>query len=110
MPALLGIPALISFISGFISSVLTYLAVYFTKKATKTIFIISVFLSLLIATISSIEFLLSGLITILPDGFDYAISLIIPDNFYVCASAILSLKAIVFVFDIKERLINYWAS
>lgn len=110
MPALLGIPALISFISSIVGSVIAYIVQSLSKRIIKSGLLISAFLGLVIALITGCLSLLSDAISTLPTEITEPMSLIIPDNAHICLSAIISLKVSVFIFDIKNRIITLLAS
>lgn len=110
MPALLGIPALISFLSGVIGAIITQIVASLTRQTAKTIFITSLFLALVTLFVGGAVTLFDGVIASLPSQISDVISLIMPENTLFCVSAILGLKVAVFTFDVKDRIINYMAS
>ncbi|HAT1685020.1 TPA: phage coat protein [Klebsiella oxytoca] len=107
MPALLGIPALISFLGWLLATAIAFIAKYLTKQVLITSLLITLFLGMLIAAGSLFESLLSTISAQLPPEVASAISMIMPSNALVCFYAIISSKAAVFVFSVKDRLLSY---
>lgn len=110
MPAMLGIPVLISFLSGVITSVIGFLFQFFTKRVIQAAVFVSSFLLLVIGFVKASFSLLDKVVTILPPEISDAISLILPENAFFCISAILSIKVALFIFDVKNRVITLLAS
>ncbi|WFQ80620.1 DUF5455 family protein [Xenorhabdus sp. SF857] len=50
---------------------------------------------------------MSNLVAVLPPEISGAISSVLPANAMPCLYAIFSLKAAVFIFDVKDRVISY---
>ncbi|HCR3332388.1 TPA: DUF5455 family protein [Morganella morganii] len=110
MPAFLGIPVLISFLSGVIGAVITQIISSLTRQTAKTIFIASLFLALVVLFIRGAILLFDSVVVFLPPQITDVISLIMPENTLFCISAVSGLKVAVFTFDVKDRIIKYMAS
>ncbi|MQL47274.1 phage coat protein [Photorhabdus khanii] len=107
MPAFLGFPFLARFLGWLVGSVVAYFAKFLTLGIARIALAISLFLGLIIGLNSLLVAYLSDLVAFLPPEFSDAIAYIIPSNAMPCLYAIFSLKAAVFIFDVKDRLISY---
>ncbi|MCT8349540.1 minor coat protein [Photorhabdus temperata] len=107
MPAFLGIPVLMRFLGWILGVVMGYLAKFMTLGMARIALAISLFLGLIIGLNAIIISYLSDLVALLPSEISEAISYIMPSNATPCLYAIFSLKAAVFIFDVKDRLISY---
>jgi hypothetical protein len=107
MPAFLGLPLLARFIGWLFASVIGYFAKYLTIGVARIALAISLFIGLVIGLSELLVSYLSDLVSVLPPEMSDAISYIIPSNAAPCLYAIFSLKAALFIFDIKDRIIGY---
>ncbi|MDE9483973.1 minor coat protein [Xenorhabdus bovienii] len=107
MPALLGIPALIRFVGWLLSFLIGYLAKYFTLGIARIALAIGLFLGLLVGLNGLLVSYLSDLSAALPSEISGVISSLLPSNALPCVYSIFSLKAAVFIFDVKDRVISY---
>lgn len=67
---------------------------------------VGIFVALVWGVISSIQALANTISAAMPDMLNEGIGRILPDNFYVCVSAILVAKFVVFTLHVKDRLLN----
>ena len=67
---------------------------------------VGVLVFLLTTLVEGIEQIGSSLTAALPPMLADGIGRILPDNFYTCVSAILTAKFLVFVFELKSRLLS----
>lgn len=107
MPAFLGIPLLLRFIGWLLGLAVTYIAKFMTLGIARIALAISLFLGLIIGLHSILISYLGDLVAFLPPEISEAISYIMPSNALPCMYAIFSVKAAVFIFDVKERLISH---
>lgn len=107
MPAFLGLPLLARFLGLILGSLIGYFAKFFTLGIARIALAISLFLGLIIGLNQLLVSYLSDLVAVLPAEVADAISYIIPSNAAPCLYAIFSLKAAVFIFDVKDRIIGY---
>lgn len=107
MPAFLGLPILARFIGWLVGLLIGYFAKFLTLGLARIALAISLFLGLLIGLNQLVVSYLSGLVAVLPSEVSEVISYIVPSNALPCVYAIMSLKAAIFIFDVKERIINY---
>lgn len=107
MPAFLGLPILARFLGWLLGSVIGYFAKFFTLGVARIALAISLFLGLIIGLNELVLSYLADLVAVLPPEISDAISYIIPSNAAPCLYAIFSLKAAVFIFDVKDRIIGY---
>lgn len=107
MPVLLGLPALLRFLGWLLGGLIGYFAKFFTLGIARIALAISLFLALIVGLNQLLVSYLSDLVSVLPPEVSDAISYIIPNNALPCLYAIFSLKAAVFIFDVKDRIIGY---
>lgn len=107
MPAFLGLPVLARFIGWFVGIIIAYFAKFFTLGIARIAFAISLFLGLVIGLNDLFVSYLSDLVSVLPPEIANAMSYVVPSNAAPCLYVIFSLKAAVFVFDVKDRIIGY---
>ncbi|ECW6490590.1 phage coat protein [Salmonella enterica subsp. enterica serovar Rubislaw] len=107
MFALLGIPALIGFLGWLLGTVIVYIGKYITKQVLITAALIALFLGLLISVNAVFLSLLSDIAAVLPSSVAEGISMIMPSNALPCFYAVLSARAAMFIFSVKDRIISY---
>lgn len=84
------------------------LSAYFLKKGFGKIAIaISLFLALIIGLNSILVGYLSDISAQLPSDFVQGVQLILPSNALPCFYVILSVKAAIFIFDVKQKIVSY---
>lgn len=86
------------FVRGFIWYKVARFGVFMIK--------VGVLVFLLTALVNGIEQIGNGLTASLPPMLADGIGRILPDNFYTCVTAILTAKFLVFVFELKSRLLS----
>lgn len=107
MPAFLGLPLLARFLGWLAGALIGYLAKFFTLGIARIALAISLFLALVIGLNQLLVSYLTDLVAALPAEIAEAISYVIPSNAMPCLYAIFSLKAAIFIFDVKDRIIGY---
>ncbi|WP_273908168.1 minor coat protein [Enterobacter bugandensis] len=107
MPAFLGLPLLARFLGWLAGALIGYLANFFTLGIARIALAISLFLALVIGLNQLLVSYLTDLVATLPAEIAEAISYVIPSNAMPCLYAIFSLKAAIFIFDVKDRIIGY---
>lgn len=107
MPAFLGLPVLARFIGWLAGALIAYVAKFFTLGLARIALAISLFLGLIIGLNGLLVSYLSDLASVLPPEIASAVSYVVPANAAPCLYAIFSLKAAVFIFDVKDRIIGY---
>lgn len=108
MPVLLGLAAVLRYLTGFIPLALSYIALLLTKLITRTGLIVTALVSLIMTTmITAYGYFIEIAVTYLPPDFSHLMTSILPDNFHAYIIAIMSTRIVVFLFDLKERLLNY---
>ncbi|MBA7783781.1 minor coat protein [Escherichia coli] len=107
MPAFLGLPLLARFIGWLAGALIGYFARFLTLGIARIALAITLFLALIVGLNQLLVSYLSDLVAALPAEISDAISYIIPANALPCLYAIFSLKAAIFIFDVKDRIIGY---
>ncbi|EAO9269410.1 minor coat protein [Salmonella enterica] len=107
MPAFLGLPLLARFIGWLAGALIGYFARFLTLGIARIALAITLFLALIVGLNQLLVSYLSDLVAALPAEISDAISYIIPSNALPCLYAIFSLKAAIFIFDVKDRIIGY---
>ncbi|WKV51049.1 minor coat protein [Dickeya fangzhongdai] len=107
MPAFLGLPVLIRFIGWIIAALIGYFSKLLTLGVARIALAISLFLGLIIGLNTLLVSYLSSLVAVLPPDISDAISYILPSNALPCFYAVFSLKAAIFIFYVKDRIISY---
>lgn len=109
MPVLLGIPLLLRFLGFLLVTLFGYLLTFLKKGFGKIAIAISLFLALIIGLNSILVGYLSDISAQLPSDFVQGVQLILPSNALPCFYVILSVKAAIFIFDVKQKIVCYWA-
>lgn len=107
MPAFLGLPLLARFIGWLAGALIGYFARFLTLGIARIALAITLFLALIVGLNQLLVSYLSDLVAALPTEISDAIAYIIPSNALPCLYAIFSLKAAIFIFDVKDRIIGY---
>ncbi|EAA7727592.1 phage coat protein [Salmonella enterica] len=108
MPVLLGIPALIRFIGWLLVTFFTqFVLKFFSMGLGRIVLAVTLFLALIIGLNGLVVDMLKNLAVVLPDDFYKAMALMMPRNALPCIYSVFSLKAAVFIYDVKNKLINY---
>ncbi|AZZ16352.1 MULTISPECIES: minor coat protein [Enterobacteriaceae] len=107
MPAFLGLPLLARFIGWLAGVLIGYFARFLTLGIARIALAITLFLALIVGLNQLLVSYLSDLVAALPADISDAIAYIIPSNALPCLYAIFSLKAAIFIFDVKDRIIGY---
>lgn len=108
MPFLLGIPALLRFLMGLVPLALGYIASLLAKLATRTGLIAFALVALITVTITTLINYLSDLLQVsLPPDFSNLMASVLPDNFRLCITVIMTTRVTIFLFDLKEKFLNY---
>lgn len=107
MPAFLGLPLLARFIGWLAGALIGYFARFLTLGIARIALAITLFLALIVGLNQLLVSYLSDLVAVLPAEISDAISYIIPSNAQPCLYTIFSLKAAIFIFDVKDRIIGY---
>ncbi|MCM7236050.1 minor coat protein [Enterobacter bugandensis] len=107
MPAFLGLPLLARFLGWLAGALIGYFAKFFTLGIARIALAISLFLALVIGLNQLLVSYLTDLVATLPAEIAEAISYVIPSNAMPCLYAVFSLKAAIFIFDVKDRIIGY---
>ena len=107
MPVLLGIPLLLRFLGFLLVTLFGYLLTFLKKGFGKIAIAISLFLALIIGLNSILVGYLSDISAQLPSDFVQGVQLILPSNALPCFYVILSVKAAIFIFDVKQKIVSY---
>ncbi|WKV51069.1 minor coat protein [Dickeya fangzhongdai] len=102
-----GTPVLIRYIGWIIAALIGYFSKLLTLGVARIALAISLFLGLIIGLNTLLVSYLSSLVAVLPPDISDAISYILPSNALPCFYAVFSLKAAIFIFDVKDRIISY---
>lgn len=104
-PVLLGLPWLASAIGGLLASLVSFFALYFTKKLAIIGAVLTALLVLTLAFIAAIEALLSAAQVAAPPALSSAF-FVLPSNFSACMAAIISAKVLAWVYHWNKGIIQ----
>lgn len=107
MPALLGLPVLARFLTFLITLFFGYIIRFLHRFITKGGIQLTLFLSGLILLNSVLLGYISDLSQSFPPELIKGYQLCVPENAYPCAIAILSCRAAIFIFDMKNKILSY---
>jgi predicted PurR-regulated permease PerM len=107
LPALLGMGALMGFVTRIIEWFVTRIAARFTNRLAGILVWTTLYISLLVGLAVTFSAIISGLSTSLPNELSQGIAAIKPNNFEACMSAIYGSKVAVWVFQQKRQLIDW---
>lgn len=98
---------LASFIGGLLSTLIDWLAKYFTKRLAVTVAIVAAFTSLTAAMWAGLQALVSGIVVAMPSEIGTVASWIAPGNLTECLAAVATAKFLRFVYDAKVRVLDF---
>lgn len=108
MPLLLGFSAVLRFLIGLVPLLLGYFASFLAKISTKTGLIAAALSALITAVILELIGKLSHIIwTSIPPDYSHLMASYIPGNLNICLDVIIFTRITIFVFDLKEKFLNY---
>ena len=108
MPLLLGIPALLRYLIGLLPLLFGFISAFISKLITKVGMLSLALVSLLTVTIGTLLSYLSDIShSILPDEYFSLAQSVLPDSFLECVTVIIATRITVFLFDLKDRFIEY---
>lgn len=108
MPLLLGIPALLRFLIGLVPLLIGYAASFLARLATKTGLIAVALVALITTTVTLLMQYLAEVMYIgLPADFSHLMASVRPDHFQACVNVIMVTRISVFVFDLKQKFLDY---
>ena len=106
IPAILGLPALISFFAGALGGIASFLIKYWTKKTVMIATFVAGVVALFAAFYAAIWALFASLSVSLPPHFSDAVGYVMPDNAIPCVTAIMSAHVIKFAYQYNEYLVS----
>ncbi|WP_273839618.1 DUF5455 family protein [Providencia rettgeri] len=108
MPLLLGIPALLRYLIGFLPLLFGFISAFISKLITKTGILSFTLVSLLTVTIAKLlSYLTEVSYSVLPSDYFLLAESVLPDSFSECVTVIIATKITIFLFDLKDRFIEY---
>ncbi|AXE08281.1 DUF5455 family protein [Salmonella enterica] len=108
MPLLLGIPALLRFLIGLVPLFIGYVASFLARLATKTGLIAFALVALITTTVTLLmQYLAEVMYNGLPADFSHLMASVLPDHFQACVNVIMVTRISVFVFDLKQKFLDY---
>ncbi len=108
MPFLLGLLPLFRFLLGLVPMILGYIGSMLAKLATRTGLVAFALVTLITVTITTLINYLSDLLQVgLPPDFSNLMASVLPDNFRLCITVIMTTRVTIFLFDLKEKFLNY---
>ncbi len=107
MPVLAGLPWLAASIGGLFTSLFTWLAGFISRKIAVTVLGVSVMFTLTYALITALEFLVSGISTVVPGAVVQAMGLLMPSNYMACVGVALSGRFLLFLYQWKIKVLEY---
>ncbi|EDF7377827.1 Head virion protein G6P [Salmonella enterica subsp. enterica serovar Infantis] len=108
MPLLLGIPALLRFLIGLVPLLIGYVASFLARLATKTGLIAVALVALITTTVTLLmQYLAEVMYNGLPADCSHLMASVLPDHFQACVNVIMVTRISVFVFDLKQKFLDY---
>lgn len=107
LPAMLGMGAIMAFVTRIIEWIVTRIASRFTSRLAGILVWTTLYLSLLVGLAVTFSAIISGISASLPSDLAQGIGAIKPNNFEACMAAIYSSKVAVWVFQQKRQLIDW---
>ncbi|MBL1266889.1 MAG: DUF5455 family protein [Halomonas sp.] len=107
LPALLGMGALISFITRIVEWVVTRIASRFTSRLAGVLVWTTLYITLLVALASTFALIINSINASLPADLANGMGAVKPDNLEACIAAIYSSKVAMWVFQQKKQLIDW---
>lgn len=104
------LPALAAFLGTLLAQSVGFFAQWFTAKTAIQLGIVTAVVSLTAGVFVAIKSLIAGISVSFPPFFNHAMSLIIPDNFSLCLSSIVSAHVIKWVWSWQVHFIEMYAS
>ncbi|QGT26586.1 DUF5455 family protein [Klebsiella aerogenes] len=107
MPLLLGIPALLRFLIGLVPLFIGYVASFLARLATRTGLIAFALVALITTVTLLMQYLAEVMYNGLPADFSHLMASVLPDHFQACVNVIMVTRISVFVFDLKQKFLDY---
>jgi len=107
LPAMLGMGALIAFVTRILEWIVTRIASRVTNRLAGILIWTTLYISLLVGLAVTFSAIISGISASLPNELSQGIAAIKPNNFEACMSAIYGSKVAVWVFQQKRQLIDW---
>ncbi len=105
---LLGIPALLRFLIGLVPLFIGYVASFLARLATRTGLIAFALVALITTTVTLLmQYLAEVMYNGLPADFSHLMASVLPDHFQACVNVIMVTRISVFVFDLKQKFLDY---
>lgn len=106
---LLRFPAIAAFIAGLAAEFVSFFFRFFSLKTAIQLAVIATVVTLSLAAFTAIKSLMLALTFVAPPFFIQAMSLIVPDNFAICATTIASAHVVRWVWEWKIYFIMRYA-
>lgn len=107
LPAIIGIPALVSFLVKVTEWIVAKFAARFTMRAAQSIAWVTLYIALVAAMAGSLALIISGISMAMPSEVARGIGLVKPSNFEACIAALYGAKLTVWVFEQKAKMIEW---
>jgi hypothetical protein len=106
IPAIAGLPWLAGLMGGLFSSLVSWFMQFVTKRLAVVAAVISGFVALTVAFLAALEGLVSVILLNSPIELTFAAQLIIPSNFTLCITTMLTARTARWVYDWNIKIIQ----
>lgn len=106
IPVIAGIPYLAGLLGGLFSSLVSFFALYLTKRLALVVVAIGIMLAVTVTFWSACDALIAGIQVAAPYEITRAMSLVLPDNFRSCFAAVMSAHFLRWVYEWNIKIIQ----
>jgi ABC-type multidrug transport system permease subunit len=103
LPAILGLPALATFLAGIFSSVVAWFAQWMTRKLALSAALIAALAALYVTFAGAIVAAITAISYQTPEHLNTALSLVVPSNLVPCVAAYWSARLALWVYATSKR-------
>jgi hypothetical protein len=106
IPVIAGIPYIAGLLGGLFTSLVSFVALYLTKRLALVVVAVGIMLAVTVTFWSACDALIAGIQVTAPHEINQAIALILPDNFRNCFSAVMSAHFLRWVYEWNVKIIQ----